>query len=275
MLIRALGTLKTAIYNWIDDGASAMGAALAYYALFSLTPILIIAIAVAGTVYGEDSSRNRVLEQVREFTGEESAYAVGTMLDNFHRSEGGLGAWLVGIFSLWFGATGIFTQLRTSLNHIWRVESPAESVLVGLVKTYLLAVLMVLASCIFLLVLLMISTVLPLVWHWESHWLPKISWVGPVGDFAISTVVLTVFFAFLFRFMSDGRVRYRHVWGGAFTSAFLFSVGKLGIGYYISYVGLASAYGAAGSLVVFLVWVYYSAQILLFGAEVVRLRLGR
>ncbi len=127
----------------------------------------------------------------------------------------------------------------------------------------------------FVLVLVTASTILPLVWSWGSHWLPNLRWVGALSDFLLSTLLLTLFFAFTFRFMSEGNVRYRQVWGGALTSAVLFAVGKMGIGYYLSYVNLASAYGAAGSLVVFLVWVYYSAQILLFGAEVVRLRLDR
>jgi membrane protein len=265
--------LKTAGAYWIEDQAAQMGAALAYYTLFSLAPLLIIALAIASQAYGEETARGEVIGHIRDFSGEESAGAVQTMLENFRKLPTGAGPAIVGLVSLLFGALGVFTQLRASLHRIWRLEEPpAQGIFLGLVKNYLLAFVMVQLMSLFVLLMLTTSTVLVAIQRWWRDFLPGDKWAWYAGYFAASTLLLTLLFAFTFRFMSDGRIPYRQLWRGALVGAVLFSVGKLLIGWYLGYSQLASAYGAAGSLVVFLAWMYYSAQIFFFGAEVVRVQ---
>jgi membrane protein len=275
VLFKVLRTLKTAGVYWAEDQASLLGAALAYYTLFSLAPLLFIAIAVAGLVYGEAATRGQVVEQVRGLIGPESAAAVQMLLENVRHASPDPWTAAVGLASLWYGALGVFTNLHGSLGRIWRLKPRSQYFLLGILKNYLLAFLMVLVSCIFVLALLTASTVGTAVWEWWRLRLPWVAWAWPLTDLATSGTLFVLLFAFTYRFLSDGQVPYRHVWGGAAVSAVLFTLGKMGIGLYLSRSLLSSAYGAAGSVVVFLVWVYYSAQIFFFGAEVIRVRLGR
>jgi membrane protein len=271
MLIK---TLKKAGTYWVEDDAAQMGAALAYYMLFSFAPLLIMAIAVAGLVYGEDAARGRVVELIGDFIDADSAKAVQTMLENFRQPPANIIPAVIGIASLIYGSLGVFRQLRESLHRMWRLTpSPSQGIIREIVKSYLLAFLMALLTIIFILLLLTSSTFLTLVLKWSGQHATQGGWLWRGGEFLLSTLLVTLLFAFTFRFMSDGRVRYRLSWLGAVVGAFLFTAGKTLIGYYLGQVHLASAYGVAGSLVVFLTWVYYSSQIFFFGAEVVRVRL--
>ncbi|MFO0926712.1 MAG: YihY/virulence factor BrkB family protein [Gemmataceae bacterium] len=256
--------------GWSEDQAAQMGAALAYYTLFSLTPLLVLVMAVVGAVVGEGATRGQVVEQVRGFIDADSAAAVEAMLDNFRTTPTQAATSVVGLLSLCFGATGMFTSLRASLHRIWRLGNGGDGVITGLVKTYLTALLMIFVSCVFLVALIGAGAITPVLYAWSVEQAPALPRTALLIDFAASTFLLTMLFAFTFRFLSDGRIAYRKLWGGAFVSAALFTAGKMGIGFYLSYANLASAYGAAGSLVVFLAWVYYSAQIVFFGAEVIR-----
>jgi membrane protein len=246
-----------------------MGAALAYYALFSLAPLLVLAVAFIGVVYGEQRAKEELIAQVEQQIDRESADAVRILLDNFKGSSV-TNASLIGIATLLFGATGLFTSLRASLHRIWRIPSQEEGLIWSLTKTYSLAVLMVIVSCVFLLLLLLASAVLPLLTAKLIERFPAGPYTAPVVDLGVSTLGMTLLFAFTFRILSDRRLSYWQVSYGAFLSAVLFTVGKIALGYYFATVNLASAYGAAGSIVVFLAWVYYSAQIVFFGAEVIR-----
>jgi membrane protein len=182
---------------------------------------------------------------------------------------------VIGIVALVYGSLGVFTQMHSSLHRIWRLPPPpTQGIIARVIKTNLIAFLMVQVTCIFVLLLLSTTTVLTLLVNWWSKVGPGDGWTWHVGDFLLSTLLITVLIAFTFRFMSDGRINYRHVWGGALVSALLFNVGKMLIGYYLARVHMGSAFGAAGSLVVFLTWVYYSAHSFFFGAEVVRARLN-
>jgi membrane protein len=265
-----ISRLRAAAAGWSEDEASQMGAALAYYALFSLTPLLVLAIALIGALVGEAEAKQHILTEVRHFIDADSAAAVRAMLESFSGAKGRAATSVVGIASLLFGATGMFTSLRASLSRIWRLPPVQESLIVGWVKTYLLAFLMVFVSCTFFIALLLVSAILPLVYRAWAETFPGVAWAGPTIDFAASTLLLMLLFAFTYRFLSDGRLSYGQVWLGAFVGALLFSAGKLAIGSYLAYANLASVYGAAGSLVAFLAWVYYSAQIFFFGAEVIR-----
>ncbi len=265
-----VGRLRAAGTGWAEDQAAQMGAALAYYTLFSLAPLLMIAISVIGTLYGEAETRDRLVAQIREEVDPETAETVKGMLESLAGKHAKASASIVGVLSLVFGATGMFSSLRTSLHRIWRLKPREEGFFVGLARTYLLSLVMVFVTCAFLIVLLLVSATMPILHPiWEAM-LPGFGWSGPLLDFFVSVLLLTLLFLFTYRFMSDGRLRYTRLVSGAFTSAILFALGKMGIGYYLAFVNLASAFGAAGSLVVFLAWVYYSAQIVYFGAEVVR-----
>jgi membrane protein len=264
-----LGRFRAAIGGFIEDGASQMGAALAYYTLFSLAPLLVLAIAVLGVLYGEREAKEGLIAQVEKQIDHESAEAVRTLLDNFKGSNLA-NASVVGIATLLFGATGLFTNLRASLHRIWRITPTAKNVVWSLARTYSLALLMVVIACVFLLLILLASAVLPYLTGRLIERFPAGPYTAPLVDLSVSVLFLTVLFSFTFRILSDRRLSYWQVSYGAFVSALLFTLGKIALGYYFASINLASAYGAAGSLVVFLVWVYYSAQIVFFGAEVVR-----
>ena len=264
-----VGRLRAAMCGFIEDGASQMGAALAYYTLFSLAPLLVLALALIGVVYGEQRAKEELIAEVEKLIDRDSAEAVRTLLENFKGSNVA-NASLVGLATLLFGATGLFTNLRASLHRIWRIKSPPDGVVWSLARTYSLALLMVVIACIFLLVILLASAVLPYLTHRLIERFPAGPYTAPLVDLGVSMFFLTILFAFTFRILSDRHLSYWQVSYGAFVSATLFTLGKIALGYYFASINLASAYGAAGSLVVFLVWVYYSAQIVFFGAEVVR-----
>jgi membrane protein len=270
-----LKRLRKACTYWVEDQASQMGAALAYYALFSLAPLLMIAIAVTGQVYGADHTREKLVEWVRDVGNEETATAIQILLDNQRQLPSSLGPWMISLATLLIGAIGMFTQLQTSLGRIWRLQNPDQGVVVGLVRMHLLAFLMVLFTCAAVLVLLTGSTVLSVILSQAGHLLPGSHWSWRGVDFGVSALAVLLLLAFTYRFLSDGTVRYIHVWEGALVSAVLFTLGKMLIGFYLAHSQVMTAFGAAGSLVALLIWVYYSAQIFFFGAEVIRVRLNR
>lgn len=272
LIVRFFRVLKTAGFNWVTDQAAQMGAALAYYTLFSFAPLLFIALFITGQIYGDAAARGEVVDKIRGFIGDDSASAVQTMLENFHRPQHSGPAAIVGIASLIFGSLGVFTQLRTSLNRIWGFKAHEQRFLIGLLKDYLLAFVMVLVTSVFFLALLTASAFLNFLIEWARDLIPGDAWAWRLADFLISSWLITLLFAFTYRFMSEGHIRYADIWIGAIISAVLFSIGKMVIGFYLGYTHLASAFGAAGSLVVFLAWVYYSAQIFFFGAEIIRVR---
>jgi membrane protein len=270
-----MSKLKTAVVYWIEDNASELGAALAYYSVFSAAPLLIIALFAAGRIFGEEAARGQILEQIQDYIGAESASALQTMLANAWHAPTSPWAAVAGFVTLWLGALGIFTELRFSLTRIWRLEPTSQRAIVRIAKNYFLAFIMVLITSLFVIVLLSVTAALAVVLRRWGDQLPGGDWAWRLVDFAVSAFLVSLLFLFTFRFMSDHRIAYRQLWSGAIVGALLFTLGKLGIGFYVSYSQLASAYGVAGSLVVFLVWIYYSAQIFYFGAELVRVELNK
>lgn len=269
----AARSLATACRYWLDDSAWQMGAALAYYSLFALAPVLISAIAIATFVFGETLSSDEVMSRIARAIGGDGATVVDIALENFRRPAEARWAALIGLGSLWYGAVGVWAQLRSSLNRTWRVK-PGSRSLTRVLGDSVLAILLVGVASILALTLLGAS-LLPSVL--DERWSVLVPWSERsfrVADLGASICLSSLLFVAVYRFMSDGRASWRHVWGGALTAGVLFGVGKVGIGYYLGRNFLASAYGAAGSLVAFLVWVYYSAQAFYLGAEVVRVRLG-
>jgi len=266
--IKTFGSLlKDTYLEWRADRAHRLAAALAFYTTFSLAPLLIIGIAIAGSVFGAEAARGEIVEQVRALIGPQGAHAVEALLANAHRPGAGLWATAAGVVALFFAALGVFNMLQDAMNMLWNVGSRKGTWWKLLLKDRAVSFIMVLGSGFLLLVSLLLSALLSGIGHFAEGYLPSwfhfLRWTNVVADFA----VVTILFAFIFRLIPDTRVEWRDVWGGAGLTAALFAVGKFLIGLYLGNSTIASSYGAAGSLVVILVWVYYSAQILFFGAE--------
>ena len=257
------------------DGGSQMGAALAYYALFSTAPMFILAVMLSGPIFGEQAARERVRKHLTEIVGPETAREVTTLMETAARPAGGGVAAALGGAALLLGALGVFLHLRRCLSVIWRLDLPERTGVIKTLLNYLLAIIMVLCVGVLLLLSLAVSASLPLLVDFLGTDFPVGARFWQWLDAGVSFALLTLFFAFVFRVMSERRILRRHVLYGAVITALLFTAGKTLISLYLAYTGTASAYGAAGSWVVFLVWMYYSAQITFFGAELVQARRTR
>ena len=254
--------------SWVDDYASSMGAALAYYTLFSLAPMLLIAISVAGLVFGQTAARGEIAAQLQSFMGDQGAAAVQSLLVSVHKPAEGTLATLLGLALLFIGATSVFGELQNALNRIWRVPAQGSTRgWIALVRARLLSFGMILAIGFLLMVSLVVSAGLTATERWLEPvfggWFLVAAVANAVGGFAL----VAAMFALIYKLMPNARVEWKDVWIGAIFTALLFTVGKSLIGLYVGRSGVTSAYGAAGSLVVILLWVYYSAQIFLLGAE--------
>ena len=260
--------LKKVFDSWLDDDVPSMGAALAYYTLFSLAPLLLIVIAVAGLVFGEDAARGEIALQLRSLMGEPGASAVQALLASVGKPAESSLATLVGVVLLLIGATTVFGELQSALDRIWHVPSAAPvRGWLNLIRARLLSFGMILVIGFLLMVSLVLSAALATM---ERIWSPLFGgWIGiaSASNAAAGFALVTAMFALIYKVMPRARVEWRDVWTGALFTALLFSLGKALIGVYIGRSGIVSAFGAAGSLVVVLLWVYYSAQIFLIGAE--------
>jgi membrane protein len=254
--------------QWVADKAPRLGAALAYYTIFSIAPLLIITIAVAGLVFGADAARGQITGQVEHLVGRQGGEAVQAMVQN--ASEPGKGALgtALGVAMLLFGAAGLFGQLQDALNTVWEVRPKPGRGVWGFVRDRFLSLTMVLGVAFLLLVSLVVSAALAALGGLFGDWQTGV--VGQVVTTAIGLIVITVLFALIYKFLPDAEVAWRDVWLGAALTAGLFTLGKFLIGLYLGRASVGSAYGAAGSLAVLLVWLYYAAQIFLFGAELTK-----
>ena len=269
MYLRRLGTvLSKAVNAWIDDHAQSMGAALSYYTVFSIAPLLLIAISVAGLVFGRDAAQGAVVEQLRGLIGQNGAQAIQDLLKNVSKPSSGIIATITGIVVLVIGATSVFGELQDDLNRIWQVPTKQKvSSWWAFLRARLLSIGMIFAVGFLLLVSLAASAAFDAFASWSTSALAGWEPLAHGVNFVVSFVLTTALFALIYRFMPQATIEWRDVGIGAVVTAFLFSVGKYLIGLYIGKSALASGFGAAGSLAVLLAWVYYSAQIFLFGAE--------
>jgi len=260
--------IRKSVGAWVDDYAPSMGAALAYYTLFSIAPLLIIVIAVAGLVYGQEAARGEIVEQIQGLIGWEGAIAVQGLLKSASEPAQGILATLFSIVALLIGATTVFGELQSDLDRIWRVPAPVkENGIWTLLRALLLSFGLVLGLVFLLLVSLVVGAVIAAFGKWSNGWFVGWEAMLQVVNFCISFMITTTLFAMIYKFMPRARIAWRDVWVGAVVTGLLFEIGKLLIGLYLGKTGLASSFGAAGSLVVLLVWVYFSAQIFLLGAE--------
>jgi membrane protein len=265
--------LKTAASKWVADDAARLGAALAYYTMLSVAPLLVVVAAIGGLVYGPKAARGELAQQLEGLVGRQGAELLQTMLANAYHPGAGVVASVLGVVVLLLGATGVFVELQASLNRIWGVQGQAPGGAWGFLRTRLLSFLMVLAVGLLLLASLVLSAVLSAVGRHLPGAGSAALW--QVLNLVVSLGIITVLFALVFKLLPDAHVAWGDVWVGAALTAVLFTVGKSLIGLYLGTSGVGSTYGAAGSLAVFLVWVYYSAQILFFGAELTQVYANR
>lgn len=259
--------LNEAAMNFAGDDAPRLGAALAYYTVFSIAPLILITITLAGAIFGEEAARGEVFARMRGLIGHTGAEVVNEMVKDASRTDAGAIAALLGIVALLFGASGAFAQLRAALNTIFRVEPKESPIVMGFIKERFLSIATVLVIGFLLLVALVVDTGISAAGDYMEHRLRGGEGVWHVVELVVSTIMVTALFAFIFRYMPDIRIPWRDVWFGAVMTAVLFSIGKFALGLYLGKKAPESTQSAAGALIVLLLWVYYSAQILFFGAE--------
>lgn len=266
-IIKGIGSLFGEMFSaWSEDNAFRLAAALAYYAVFSLAPLLIIAIAIAGWVFDDQAAQGQMIGQIKELIGYAGAQTIQTLIENASRANSRLASG-IGLLSLVFGATGVFVSLQDGLNTVWQVKPKPQNMLIGFLRQRLRTFTMVLGIAFLLLVSLVVSAAIAAAGKYFGAGAAD---VWQFGNFIVSIGIITLLFAMIFKFLPDVNIAWSDVWLGAFVTAVLFTLGKFGIGLYLGQSSLTSVYGAAGSLVLILAWVYYSSLILFLGAEFTR-----
>ena len=258
---------RDAAESWIDHNATRLAAAVAFYAILSVAPLLILSVAVAGLVFGEEAARGELMSQIRDLMGDEGAEVIQTALASAKKPSEGILATVIGAVTLLVGAAGVFGELHDALNVVWDVQPKPGRGVWGFLRDKFLSFGMVLSIGFLLLVSLVLSTALSGLSHYLSGVAPEVPVLMRVVNFLISLGLIAGLFALLFRYLPDARIPWRYVWLGAGLTALLFTLGKFLIGLYLAKVAVGSAFGAAGSLVVLVVWIYYSSLIVFFGAE--------
>ncbi len=260
--------IKSAAAAWIDDYAPSMGAALSYYTIFSLAPLLLIVISVAGLFFGADAVRGELFGQLRGLMGDDAAKAIEAILTTVSKPSESITAAVIGVVVLLIGATAVFGELQDALDRIWRAPVADKSnSLWRLLRTRLLSFGMILGIAFLLMVSLVLGAVMAALGKWWGGLFIGWEVLAQIVNLLVGFALTTTVFAMIYKLMPRVTVRWEDVWFGAIVTSLLFTVGKLLIGLYIGKSGVASGFGAAGSLVIILVWVYYSAQIFLIGAE--------
>lgn len=259
--------LKETFSDWNEDKAPRLAAALAYYTLFSIAPLLVIVIAITGLVFGHEAVQGQVQNQIQGLVGRESAGAIQSMIQGASRPRTSIIATIIGVVTLLFGAAGLFGQLQDALNTIWEVQPKPGRGALAVIKDRFMSFTMILGVAFMLLVSLVVSAALAAMGQFFGGLMPGMEFMWQVVNFVVSFGVITLLFAMIFKVLPDVKVAWSDVWIGAAATALLFTIGKFLIGLYLGKSAIGSTYGAAGSLIIILIWVYYSAQLLFLGAE--------
>ena len=259
--------VKHAVKSWSDDYAPSMGAAIAYYTVFSIAPLLLIVISVAGLVFGQDAARGEIVSQLGGLMGADAAKAIENLIVSVSKPGKGVLSSVVGVVVLLVGATTVFAELQDALDRIWRAPARPKAGLWGLLRARVLSFGLILAVGFLLIASLVVSAALSALGKWWGPLFGNWEVLLQIVNFVISFVLITAIFALIYKIMPRVHIKWHDVWIGSAVTALLFTIGKFLIGLYIGKSSVASGFGAAGSLVVILVWVYYSAQIFLMGAE--------
>jgi membrane protein len=260
-----LTPLRETVSRWSEHKDARLGAALAYYSVFSIGPLILIAIAIAGLVFGAEAVRGQVFGTLKGLLGDSGSQAIEAMLKGADRPREGVVATVIGVATLVFAAVGVVVQLKDAFNTVWEVEKTPGSGIWRFVRSYVLSLAGVLSLGFLLLISLLVTAALGAAGKYVAPYLPEAAL--QIAGFAASFAVISLLFAMMFKWLPDTKVEWRDVWLGAVLTAALFEVGKFLIGLYIGKQGLESTYGAAASIIVVLIWVYYSAQLVLMGAE--------
>ncbi len=266
-LKRAYELVRQTFLEWNEDKVPRLGAALAFYTALSIAPLLVLSLRIAAAFFGDEAARGEIERQMQSMIGEHGAEAVQAMLQNANQPDSGTVATILSLVTLLFGASGVFGQLQDSLDTIWEVQSKTGGGIIGFFRNRFLSIAMVMGVAFLLIVSLIASAALSFAGAYASHWLGPLQFASQALNQAVSLAVFTCLFAMMFKFLPDAKIDWRDVWLGAAITAVLFTMGKFAIGLYLGRSSMASSYGVAGSLVVLLVWVYYSSQIVFFGAE--------
>ncbi|MDP9151320.1 MAG: YihY/virulence factor BrkB family protein [Myxococcota bacterium] len=261
---------KQTFQSWLDDKVPRLGAALSYYTVFSLAPVLILIIALAGLIFGRDAAQGKIVGELRGLVGGDGAAVIQSMILQASVKNGGIVATLIGIVTLLLGATGVVVELQDALNTIWKVAPKPGRGVMGMVRDRLLSFGLILAFGFLSIVSLAMSALLAALGGWFSHVVPGWVVLGYVLNYGISFAIITLMFATMYKLLPDVKIAWRDVWVGAAVTSVFFHIGKFLIGLYLGKASVASGFGAAGSLAVILVWVYYTSQIVLLGAEFTR-----
>jgi len=261
---------KETFNAWSDDNATRLAAALAFYTVLSIAPLLVVAVAVAGLVFGDDAARGKIAQELSNVVGPSAGEGIQTLLSNARAPAEGILGGIVGVVVLLFGASGVFGELQSALNEIWEVEPKPGRGVLGIMRDRFFSFSMVMGVAFLLLVSMVFSAALSAMGAFFTGALPGGEALWQAVNFVLSFSVIGVLFALLFKVVPDVKVSWRDVWPGALCTALLFSIGKFGLGMYLGRASVASPYGAAGSVVVLVIWVYYAAQILFLGAEFTR-----
>ncbi|MEH2399523.1 YihY/virulence factor BrkB family protein [Nostoc sp.] len=259
--------LQETFKEWSDDKASRLAAALAYYTIFSIAPLLIIVIAIAGVVFGEDAARGQIVGQIQSLVGKDGAQFIQTAIQNANKPQTGAMASIISVVVLLVGATGLFTELQDSLNTIWEVKAKPGRGVNNMIRLRFLSFAMVIGIGFLLLVSLVISSGLAALVKYFGNILPGVDFLWRIVSFVLSFSITTALFGLIFKVLPDVKITWNDVFIGSVITSFLFSIGRFLLGQYLGNGSFGSTYGAAGSLVVLLAWVNYAAQILFFGAE--------
>lgn len=261
------GIFKTAGVNWSNDKAPRLGAALSYYTVFAIPPLFVIVLFIVSLIMDPTQVRSQMFTEVGGLIGEKSAKAIESAMTAQEQSSKGTVASIIAIVTLLITSTGLFIELQDALNTVWGVEPKPGQGLKGFIKNRFLSFAMVLGIGFLLLVSLIVSTALTFLGNYLSGLVPGMDVLWRVTNIAVSFVIIAALFAMIFKVLPDVKIPWRDVWVGAATTALLFTAGKFLLGWYLGRNSMVSAYGAAGSVILLLLWVYYSAQILFFGAE--------
>jgi membrane protein len=259
--------LKQSVDDFMDNKSFKMSAALAYYTVFSLAPMLIVIITLCDIFYGREAIQGAIFEQIQGFVGADAALQIEQIIRNAAISNDISWASIIGIAALIFAATGVFSEIQDSINYIWRLKAKPKKGWLKMILNRLLSFSMVVGLGFILLVSLVVNSFMDLIGTQLTRLLPDAAVYIAYGlNLLITYATISSLFAIIFKVLPDARIQWRDVWIGAFTTAFLFMLGKFGISYYLGKAHIGTTYGAAGSVVIILLWVYYSAAILYFGA---------
>lgn len=266
-LALVVNLFKQAAIAWFADNAPRLGAALAFYTLFSIAPILIVSVSIAGLVFGRDAARLAIVREFQGLMGMQGAGAIQTIIESIHQPSLGVLGTTLGLFAILIGASGAFNELQDALDIIWKVDTTTKSFWIVTLWQRFLSLGLVMATGFLLLTSLVVTAGFTALASYTNSLFPTFVILLVSLNFVFSFGMTTVLFALIFKFIPDTQIQWRDVWMGAAVTSIFFTVGKVLIGLYLGHSALTSSFGAASSLVVFLIWIYFSAQILLFGAE--------